>query len=89
VPAGQRLVVTFVSAECCEYGPPPKVVLLAKPNTEAQAFQMFAGDELTAYASSPVVAYFEAGETPTVFNVSSSGGGGLSATLSGYFISLP
>lgn len=22
VPAGQRLVVTFVSAECCEFGPP-------------------------------------------------------------------
>lgn len=39
VPAGQRLVVTFVSAECCQYGPPPKVVLLAKPNTEAQGFK--------------------------------------------------
>ncbi len=88
VPAGQRLVVTFVSAECCQYGTPPKVVLLAKPNTEAQGFQTFAADEITAYASSPVIAYFEAGETPVLFGYS-SGGGNLVGTLSGYYISLP
>ena len=50
---------------------------------------MFAGDDITAYASSSVIARFEAGETPGISSVSSSGGGGLSATPSGYFISLP
>ncbi|HEX5227463.1 MAG TPA: hypothetical protein VFW44_07115 [Bryobacteraceae bacterium] len=89
VPAGQRLVLTFVSAECCEYGPPPKIVQLIKPNVESQGFPMIASDDITAYTSSPVVAYFEAGETPAMAAFPPDGGGGLEGTLSGYFVSLP
>lgn len=78
-----------MSAECCEFGPPPRGVQLIKPNKENQGFPMFAGDDITAYASSSVVAYFEAGETPIMFtSLSSSGGGSLEGTLSGYFVSL-
>ena len=82
-------MVTFVSAGCCEYGPPPRVVRLIKPNKEAQVFQMFAADDITAYTSSPVIAYFEAGETPVMFSTPSGNGGNLEGTLSGYYISLP
>lgn len=90
VPAGQRLVLTFVSAQCCEFGPPPRIVSLIKPMKEGQGFPMFPGDDITSYASSPVVAYFEAGETPVMFtSLSSTGGGDLEGTLSGYFVSLP
>ena len=90
VPAGERLVVTFVSADCCQFGPPPRLLQLIKPTQENQGFPMFASDEITAYTTSPDVVYFEAGETPIMFtSLSSTGGGTLDGTLSGYFVTLP
>jgi hypothetical protein len=85
VPAGQRLVVTFVNGvgESSAQG----MLVLAGDGTNERFLPttLFSG---SVYANSPVVAFFEAGETPQVACVGCSGPG-LKATLSGYFITLP
>jgi hypothetical protein len=56
-------------------------------NKHQQVFTMTQFDSIDSTVSSPVVAYFEAGETPIV--TTPAPGGDLAATLSGYYISLP
>ncbi|HUJ50422.1 MAG TPA: hypothetical protein VLW25_09485 [Bryobacteraceae bacterium] len=89
VPAGQRLVVTFVSTGYSSFAPPPSFVILETPNKHVQWFQTFQTDSTSSYMSSPVVAYYEAGETPVLLCGVAGGSSGLSGTLSGYYISLP
>jgi hypothetical protein len=87
VPAGQRLVLTFISTQCCQYGTPPQSVGLVDLGKHQQTFATQVFDAIDSGISSPVVAYFEAGETPIV--IAAGIGGNLEASLSGYFISLP
>ena len=89
VPSGQRLVVTFVSSGYSSFSPPPSFVVLETPSKHVQWFQTFATDSTSSYMSSPVVAYYEAGETPVLLCGAVGGAAGLSGTLSGYNINLP
>ncbi len=89
VPAGQRLVVTFVSTGYSAFAPPPPFVILETPSKHVQWFQTFATDSTSSYMSSPVVAYYDAGETPVLLCSAAGGTTGLSGTLSGYYINLP
>jgi len=87
VPAGQRLVLTYISAQCCEYGAPPTSVRMIVGNKHQQQFFMTQYDPIISTVSAPVVAYVEAGETVIVAAVAPAGD--LAVTLSGYYISLP
>ena len=89
VPAGQRLVLTFLSTGYSSFAPPPRFIVLETPNKHVQWFQTFMTDSASSYMSSPVVAYYEAGETPVLLCGVAGGTTGLSGTLSGYYISLP
>jgi hypothetical protein len=83
------LVVTFVSSGYSSFAPPPSFVVLETPSKHVQWFQTFATDSTSSYMSSPVVAYYEAGETPVLLCGVAGGTTGLSGTLSGYYINLP
>lgn len=89
VPVGQRLVLTFLSTGYSSFAPPPSIVILETPNKHAQWFQTFKTDSTSSYMSSPVVAYYEAGDTPVLLCGVAGGSSGLSGTLSGYYITLP
>jgi hypothetical protein len=79
--------VRVISAQCCEYGTPPQSMRLIDLGKHQQQFATQVFDSIDSGVSSPVVAYFEAGETPIVR--APGIGGDLAATLSGYYISLP
>jgi hypothetical protein len=83
VPAGERLVVTFVNAAIGGGNGSP--LLLGGHGSDARYFAT--DDSTIAVANSPVVAYYEAGETPTLTCSCSSTV--FESTLSGYYITLP
>jgi hypothetical protein len=85
VPAGQRLVVTFFNgALFAEEG------LGLFLGGHGQDFRILPTtlSSFADVANSPVVVYYEAGETPTV-GCDGCNDRGISATLSGYYITLP
>ncbi len=78
VPAGKRLVVTFVNGELGSFG---ALVLGGHAAAGPRGFPIIAG-----FVNSPTVAYYEAGERP---NVNGAGSSFIRATLSGYYVTLP
>ena len=83
VPAGQRLVVTFVNAvaEGSDGG-------ILQLGGHGQDYRYLTTPNATAaVVNSPVLAYYDAGETPTLTCICESTV--LGSTLSGYFVSLP
>lgn len=91
VPAGQRLVVTFVNAQA--FGSPAPsdgVMLLHRSNdTAGNLFVPTFTPNPNGFATfvhSPVEVYFEAGTQPILECV---GANDIRGTLSGYYISLP
>lgn len=83
VPAGQRLVVTFVNAVVNGGNGSP--LLLGGHGADGR---FFATDESAqSVVNSPTVAYYDAGETPTL--TCSCTTPLLESTLSGYYITLP
>jgi len=83
VPAGQRLVVTFVSAVVLDGNGVP--LQLGGHGQEQRYFATT--NDTFAIVNSAVLAYYDAGETPTLTDFGSSSDWG--STLSGYFIALP
>jgi hypothetical protein len=83
VPAGERLVVTFVNAGIGGSGGSP--LLLAGHGQDARYFATT--NSTLSVVNSPVVAYYDAGETPTLTCSCSSLL--LESTLSGYYVALP
>jgi hypothetical protein len=83
VPPGERLVVTFVSGAIVNANGSP--IAFAG---HGQDVRFLATQESTVtIVNSPTVAYYEAGETPTLNCFCSNSV--LEATLSGYYITLP
>lgn len=84
VPTGQRLVVTFVNAAIVGGGGAPLVLA-----GHGQDARYLATTDATFFSvvNSPVVAYYDAGETPTL--TCQCAEIVLESTLSGYFIALP
>jgi hypothetical protein len=83
VPAGQRLVVTFVNAALGGGNGSP--LLLGGHGQDARYFAT--EDSTIAIVNTPVVAYYDAGETPTLTCSCSSTV--FESNLSGYYITLP
>ncbi|HLK19530.1 MAG TPA: hypothetical protein VKT81_11250 [Bryobacteraceae bacterium] len=83
VPAGQRLVVTFVSIVAGDANGGP---LAFTGHGQDVRFFTTQNASVSIY-NGPTVAYYEAGETPTLNCY--CGNSLMEATLSGYFISLP
>ena len=84
VPAGQRLVVTFVNAFVANNEGP---LLLLGGHGQDNRYLLTAFNGAISVVNSPVLAYYEAGETPTLKCECSDAF--LGSTLSGYFIALP
>lgn len=84
VPAGQRLVVTFVNAVVEGSNGTPLVLGGHALDTRYLATT----NDMISVVNSPVLAYYDAGETPTLTSAASENTL-LGSTLSGYFIALP
>ncbi len=84
VPAGQRLVVTFVNALVGDNNGP---VLLLGGHGQDNRYLVTASNGAISVVNSPVLAYYDAGETPTLACECSDPL--LVSTLSGYFVALP
>ena len=83
VPAGERLVVTFVNAALDDGGGSPLML-----GGHGQDARYFGTTNSTIFVvNAPVVAYYDAGETPTLTCSCSSLV--LESTLSGYYVALP
>jgi hypothetical protein len=78
VPAGKRLVVTFVNGELGDFG---ALALGGHGQEGARGFPIIGG-----FVNSPTVVYYDAGERP---NVNGSGSSFIRAKLSGYYVTLP
>ena len=83
VPAGERLVVTFVDAAIEGGGGSP--LLLSGHGQDGR--YLATTDNTVSVVSSPIVAYYDAGETPMLTCFCSNTV--LTSTLSGYFVALP
>ncbi len=83
VPAGQRLVVTFVSMATGNGNGGP--IAFAGHGQDVRFLQ--SQNATVSITNSPIVAYYDAGETPTLncFCPNTL----MEATLSGYYVSLP
>jgi hypothetical protein len=83
VPAGERLVVTFVNAAISGSGGAP--LLLGGHGQDGRYFAT--ANSSQAIVNTPVVAYYDAGETPILTCSCSSLL--IESTLSGYYVALP
>jgi hypothetical protein len=84
VPAGQRLVVTFVNALI---GQTNGALELGGHGQELRFFVAQNATSTSSIVNSPMVAYYDAGETPTL--TPGAGTTFVESTLSGYYITLP
>ena len=84
VPAGQRLVVTFVNAGIAGGGGNP--LFLAGHGADQRLFAPT--DSTIGVVNTPTLVYYDAGETPTL-GCDGCSDFVLESTLSGYFITLP
>lgn len=85
VPAGQRLVVTFLNGAVA--ADPGTALFLGGHSHEIRLLPTVHSSGLEV-ANSPVVVFYDAGEAPTV-GCNGCNDSALLATLSGYFVALP
>ena len=93
VPAGKRLVVTYVSAQYTVNSPSVEaIVLIGNSLFDTMAIPAAVNVGASRFvAAAPVTYYFEAGETPTVFlsGSSMSLSNTAHASIIGYLVSVP